>query len=100
MRTSVLAQDFFCVVWFCLDRDSGDLLPWLVGAALTAPFHRRFLHSMEPMTVHGEMGWKGLKAGKERIETVVLSILFGEPRLVKIASYVNAKPMVCVVFVV
>ena len=87
-------------MWSCLDRDSGDLLPWLVVAALTAPFHRRFLHSMEPMTVHGEMGRKVFTAGQLRNETVELSILFGAPRLVKIPSHVNAKPMVGLVFVV
>ena len=50
-------------MWFCLDRDSGDLLPW----------YGRFSLSMEPMMVHGEMGWKGFMADQVRDETVVLS---------------------------
>ena len=63
MRTSVLAQDSFVSCGLSRSRFWRSF-SWLVGAALTAPFHRRFLRSMEPMTVHGEMGWKGLKAGQ------------------------------------
>ena len=36
--------------------------------------------------------WNAFQAGQVRNERVVLSILFGEPRLVKIPSVVHAKP--------
>ena len=36
--------------------------------------------------------WMVFLAGQVRHERVVLSILFGEPRLVKVPSFVDAKP--------
>ena len=84
-------------MWLCPDRPFRDLPLWYVVVVWTAHFHRCFSVPWRALTVHGEMDFnrsngEGFQPRQVRDERVVLSILFGEPRMVKVPSFVGAKP--------